>query len=57
MKSKNKNYKRNKTKKAFIADRPLPIKRLRLILIVSFIFLALLIIRLFWIQFIDGRLA
>ncbi len=35
-------------------DKPLPITRLRIILICSFTILALLIIRLFWIQFIDG---
>ena len=54
MKSNNRNYRKNKTKNNFVADRPLPIKKLRLIIIASFIIFALLIIRIFWIQFING---
>ena len=54
MKSNNKNYRKDKNKKHFVADRALPVKRLRLIIIVPFIIFGLLIIRLFWIQFIQG---
>lgn len=54
MKSNSKNYRKNKNKKSIIIDRPLSSKRVRLILYFSTIIFILLIIRLFWIQFIDG---
>lgn len=54
MKNNNKNYRKNKSKKHFVADRPIPIKKLRLIIIIPFIVFSLLIIRIFWIQFING---
>ena len=54
MKNNNRNY-RKKTKKEDInINRPLPIKRLRTILFCGAVILSLLIIRIFWIQFIDG---
>lgn len=54
MKSNKKNYRRNSNKKAIVIDKPLPIKKLRIILFCAIIIFSLLIIRLFWIQFIDG---
>lgn len=54
MKNYKKNYKKNTNRKSFSADRPLPIKKLRTVLIISFIIFILLIIRIFWIQFING---
>ena len=41
-------------KKSNLIDKSLPTKKLKIVLRVSIIILALLIIRLFWIQFIDG---
>ena len=53
--SKKKNYRRNNSsKKVKIIDRPISIKRLRILAIIASIIFALLIIRLFWIQFING---
>ena len=49
-----KNYRKKINKQKISIDRPLPIKRLRVILIVPFIILILLLIRISWIQFIDG---
>ncbi len=54
MKNNNRNYRKNSSKSTFTVDRPLPVKRLRLIIIVPFIIFVALIIRIFWIQFIDG---
>ena len=54
MKSDPKNNNRKEKKNKTVIDRPLPIKKLRAILICSFIIFILLIIRLFWIQFVDG---
>ena len=54
MKSNRKNYRKNSKKKKLEIERPLPIKKLRIILFCSIIILALLLIRIFWIQFIDG---
>lgn len=54
MKNYKKNYRKNTNKKSFSADRPLPIKKLRTVLIIAFIIFILLIIRIFWIQFING---
>ena len=49
MKSYNKNY-----KKRNLIDKSIPIKKLKIVLRITVIILILLIIRLFWIQFIDG---
>lgn len=54
MKNNSRNYKKRKKTKSFIIDRPLRTKKLKLILSFSIGIFALLIIRLFWIQFIDG---
>ncbi len=48
------NSRKNINKKNISIDKSLPIKKLRLVIICSVIIFALLIIRLFWIQFIDG---
>ena len=53
--NKNKNYRKKlSSKKKKIIDRPVPIKRLRTLSVVGIIIFILLIIRLFWIQFING---
>ena len=53
--NKKKNYRRNNSsKKVKIIDRPISIKRLRILAIIASIIFILLIIRLFWIQFING---
>ena len=54
MKSNRKNYRKKENKKSINIDRPLPIKRLRVILFCAVIIFALLLIRIFWVQFIDG---
>lgn len=54
MKNNRKNYRKNTNKKSIEINRALPIKRLRTILFFSLIIFLLLIIRLFWIQFING---
>ena len=54
MKNNYRNYRKNNKKKAIIIDKPLPSKKLRLILSFSIGIFTLLVIRLFWIQFIDG---
>ena len=54
MKSSRKNYRKNAKRNPIEIDRSLPAKRLLKISIGGFIILALLIIRIFWIQFIDG---
>ena len=54
MKNTSKNYRKNSNKLNFKVDKPISLKKLRIILICSlFIFLALLI-RIFWIQFVKG---
>lgn len=53
--NKKKNYRRNaSSKKVKVIDRPISIKKLRTLAIMASITFILLIIRLFWIQFIDG---
>ena len=53
--NKNRNYrKNNKSKNKKIIDRPVPIKRLRILSVAGIFIFILLIIRLFWIQFING---
>ena len=54
MKSNNRNYRKKTNKKQLNINRPLPIKRLRTILFSAVIIFLLLLIRIFWIQFIDG---
>ena len=54
MKSNNRNYRKKGKKQELNINRPLPIKRLRTILFSGVIVFTLLIIRIFWIQFIDG---
>lgn len=54
MKNNKKNYRKNENKKSILIDKALPIKKLRIVLIVSLTLFLLLIIRIFWIQFIDG---
>lgn len=53
--NKNNNFKKtNISRKKKVADRPVSIKRLKTIAMASIILFLLLIIRLFWIQFVDG---
>lgn len=53
--SKKRNYRKNiYSKKTKVIDRPISIKRLRILAIIASIIFILLIIRLLWIQFIDG---
>jgi len=54
MKNDNKNYKKRTNKKSISIDKSLPTKKLKIVLRVSAVILILLVIRLFWIQFIDG---
>lgn len=54
MKSNRKNYRKNKHKKEIDINRPLPVKRLRRIISFSVIILLLLLLRIFWIQFVNG---
>lgn len=54
MKNNKKNYRTKTNKKITSIDKALPVKRLKLIIISSFVIFILLIIRLSWIQFIDG---
>ena len=54
MKSNRKNYRKKSNKEKPTIDRPIPAKRLRKISTVSCIILLGLLVRLFWIQFIDG---
>lgn len=54
MKNSRNNYRKNTNKKSIYNDRALPIKKLKMVLIFGLIIFSLLIIRLFWIQFIDG---
>ena len=54
MKNNKKNYRKRENKKSLIIDKALPIKKLRIILLVALAIFLLLIIRIFWIQFIDG---
>lgn len=49
-----KNYRTNIKKKDINISRPLPIKKLRVLMFFSFFILASLVIRIFWIQFING---
>ncbi len=53
--NKNKNVRISRTsKKKKIVDKPIPIKKLRYLSFFGIIIFALLIIRLFWIQFVNG---
>ena len=54
MKNNYKNYRKNNKKKSIIIDKPLPSKKLKSIVSISIGIFILLVIRLFWIQFIDG---
>ena len=54
MKNNGRNYRRKTKKETININKPLPSKRLRLISYFATVIFALLIIRLFWIQFIDG---
>lgn len=54
MKNDNQNYKKRNNKKSILIDKSLPTQKLKIVLRVAIIILILLIIRLFWIQFIDG---
>jgi len=54
MKNNSKNYRKRENKNKVSIDRALPIKRLRTVLLLGVIILALLFVRIFWIQFIDG---
>ena len=54
MKNNKKNYRKDKNKKVLLIDKALPIKRLRIVLLSTLTIFSLLIIRIFWIQFIDG---
>ncbi len=53
--SKKKNYRRNNSsKKTNVIDRPISIRRLRMLAVIASIIFILLIVRLFILQFIDG---
>lgn len=53
--SKNRNYRKQVySKKPKIVDKPIPIKRLRTLSIIGIVIFLLLILRLFWIQFVNG---
>ena len=54
MKNNYRNYRKKTKKNSIIIDKPLPAKRLRLIISFSIGIFVLLILRLFWIQFIKG---
>lgn len=54
MRNDKKNYRKKSNNKTISIDKALPVKKLRIIIISGIIILALLIIRLFWLQFIDG---
>ena len=54
MKNNNKDYNKRANKKNTISDKAIPIKKLKTVMISGCIILFLLVIRLFWIQFIDG---
>ena len=54
MRNDNKNYKKRSNKKSISIDKALPSKKLKIVLISAASILILLIIRIFWIQFIDG---
>ena len=54
MKNNNRNYRKNVKNKTISIDKALPVKKLRLMVLFIFAIFALLIIRIFWIQFIDG---
>ena len=54
MKNDNKNYRKRTNKKSISIDKSLPTRKLKIVLRAAIIILILLILRLFWIQFIDG---
>ncbi len=54
MKNTNKNYRKRNKKNPVSIDKALPIKRLRTVLITAIILLILLVLRIFWFQFIKG---
>lgn len=54
MKNNKKNYRKTNNKKSISIDRSLPARKLKIVLRVSIVIFALLIVRLFWLQFIDG---
>ena len=54
MKNNYRNYRKDNKKNSIIIDKPLPSKKLKLIISFSIGIFTLLVIRLFWIQFIDG---
>ena len=54
MKSNSRNYRKKTKAKSIIIDKPISSKKLKLIRTFSFSIFALLILRIFWIQFIDG---
>ena len=54
MKSDNKNYRKRTNKKYTQIDKSILSKKLKVVLKVAIVILILLIVRLFWIQFIDG---
>ena len=54
MKRNRKNYRKTTNKKTILIDKPLPIKKLRIILFFTILLFCLLVIRIFWLQFING---
>ena len=54
MRNDKKNYKKRSNKKSISTDKSVPSRKLKIVLRVTVVILILLIIRLFWIQFIDG---
>ena len=54
MKNNSKNYRKKAKSKSIIIDKPIASKKLKLIRSFSFGIFLLLIVRIFWIQFIDG---
>lgn len=54
MKNNNNNYRKKINKNSILIDKSIPSKKLKIVLKTGIVLLILLIIRLFWIQFIDG---
>lgn len=54
MKNSYRNYRKKNQNKIIIPDKPISPKKLKLVRNIAFIIFGLLIIRIFWIQFIDG---
>lgn len=54
MKNNTKNYKKKERKKTVLIDKPIPLKKLRILLLAILFVFVILIMRIFWWQFIKG---